>query len=193
MSMSRVFACSALALALGGLALPAAAQSKKELAQKIVQIQQPAVEALARSIAEQPAAQLMQEAGQLLRTQVPEAKRQAAAQAIEADVKKYAEEASALVRERAVKLSPGTLGTALEEKFSEDELKQIIAWLESPAYKKYQQVLPEVQKNLSQKLVEDTRPSVEPKIRTLQANIRKHLGLPEQPPAPASAPAKPKK
>ncbi|MCW7536498.1 DUF2059 domain-containing protein [Aquabacterium sp. A7-Y] len=193
MSTSRVLACSALVLALGGLAVPAQAQTKKELVQKLLQMQQPAVENMARRIAEQPAVELMQEAGRLLKTQVPEAKRQEVAKAIEADLKKYAEQATPLVRDKALKLAPTTLGSALEEKFSEDELKQVIAWLESPAYKKYQQVLPEVERNLTQKLVEETRPAVEPKIRTLQASIRKHLGLPDQPPATPAAGAKPKK
>ncbi|AKJ30418.1 DUF2059 domain-containing protein [Caldimonas brevitalea] len=196
MFTTRLLACSAVAFALVSVAVPVQAQTKKELVQKLLQLQQPGIEALARNIAEQPAAQLMNEAGQLLKTQVPEAKRQAAAKAIEADIKKYLDEATPLVRDRAVKLAPSTLGAVMEEKFSEDELKQIIAWLESPVSKKYQQSLPDLQKSLAQKLVDDTRPSVEPKIRQLQANIRKQLGIAEPAAGSASAPgtaAKPKK
>jgi hypothetical protein len=37
------------------------------------------------------------------------------------------------VRERALALAPGTIGVLLTERFSEDELKQIVASLESPA------------------------------------------------------------
>ncbi|MCV5919059.1 DUF2059 domain-containing protein, partial [Escherichia coli] len=84
------------------------------------------------------------------------------------------------------KLLPTTLGAALEQKMTEDELKQVIAWLESPAYRKYQEVLPEVQQSLLQKLVDETKPTVEPKIRQLQAAMRKHLGLPDSPPAAGS-------
>ena len=83
---------------------------------------------------------MMQEAGLVLQRQVPPDKREAIGKAIEAEVKKYVEESYPLVRERAIKLAPSTLGAALEEKFSEDELKQLIAWLESPVNKKFQQL-----------------------------------------------------
>ena len=68
---------------------------------------------------------MMQAAGQRAAAQVPADKREAIGKAIEADVKKYVEEATPLVRERAVKLAPSTIGAVLEEKFTEDELKQL--------------------------------------------------------------------
>jgi hypothetical protein len=45
----------------------------------------------------------------------------------------------------------------LEEKFTEDELKQLIAWLESPVNKKYQQLAPEMSNSLGQKLAAESR------------------------------------
>ncbi|UZD54144.1 DUF2059 domain-containing protein [Caldimonas aquatica] len=184
-----------LATALSALALGAhAAETKKELVQRLLELQQPAVDGIARNLASQPANQLMAEAARVL-PQVPEAKRQQAARNIEAEVKKYLDETTPLIRDRAVKLLPTTLGAALEQKMTEDELKQVIAWLESPAYRKYQEVLPEVQQSLLQKLVDETKPTVEPKIRQLQAAMRKHLGLPDSPPAAGSGASadKPKK
>lgn len=184
-----------LATALSALALGAhAAETKKELVQRLLELQQPAVDGIARNLASQPANQLMAEAARVL-PQVPEAKRQQAARNIEAEVKKYLDETTPLIRDRAVKLLPTTLGAALEQKMAEDELKQVIAWLESPAYRKYQEVLPEVQQSLLQKLVDETKPTVEPKIRQLQAAMRKHLGLPDSPPAAGSGASadKPKK
>lgn len=184
-----------LATALSALALGAhAAETKKELVQRLLELQQPAVDGIARNLASQPANQLMAEAARML-PQVPEAKRQQAARNIEAEVKKYLDETTPLIRDRAVKLLPTTLGAALEQKMTEDELKQVIAWLESPAYRKYQEVLPEVQQSLLQKLVDETKPTVEPKIRQLQAAMRKHLGLPDSPPAAGSGASadKPKK
>ena len=76
----------------------------------------------------------------LQQQQMPPEKREAIGKQIEAEVKKYVEEAYPLVRERALKLAPTTIGAVLEEKISEDELKQLIAWLESPTNKKYQQL-----------------------------------------------------
>ena len=80
----------------------------------------------------------MQMAGRAIQTQLPADKREAIGKTIEADAKKYVDEAYPPVRERALKLAPTTLGAALEEKFTEDELKQLIAWLESPVNKKFQ-------------------------------------------------------
>ena len=56
----------------------AASAAKKELVQKVLKLQQPSVENLARNLVEQPAGQLMQAAGRALQTQVPADKREAA-------------------------------------------------------------------------------------------------------------------
>ena len=162
----------------------AQAQTKKELVQKVLLLQQPMIETISRSLVERPAGQLMQAAGQALQTQVPPEKREAVGKAIEADVKKYVEEATPLLRERAIKLAPSTFGVGLEEKFSEAELKQLIAWLESPVNKKFQQVGPEMQNNFVQKLAAEAAPLLDPKLQALQQKMRTSLGI-----ADASAPS----
>lgn len=173
----------AAALIATAVMVPAQAQSKKELVQKILVQQQPGIEALARGLAGDTANRVMQAAGEGLQ-RVPADKREAAAKAIEADIKKFYDESESMLRDRAVKLAPTTIGATLEEKFSEDELKQLLAWFESPVNKKYQQLGPEMQNGLAQKLVADTKPSVEPKLKALEQSIRKQLGVP-----PAAAPA----
>lgn len=171
------------ALLLSGCALaqaqtPAASPAKKELVQKLLTLQQPGIENAARSLVERPAAQMMQEAGRVLQTQIPADKREAIGKSIEADAKRYVEEALPPVRERALKLAPTTLGATLEEKFTEDELKQLIAWFESPVNKKFQQASVEMQNNFMQKLVAEARPVVEPKLQALEQKVRTALGAP---------------
>ena len=86
--------------------------------------------------------------------------------AIEAEVKKYVDEAYPLVRDRALKLAPSTIGAALEAKMSEDELKQLLAWLESPADKKYQQLGRRAAQRLRARSWSPKRaPLVEPKLQ----------------------------
>jgi hypothetical protein len=173
-------------------AAPASSSSspaKKELIQKLMVLQQPGIENVARGLVEQPAAAMIQAAGRALQ-QVPADKREATGKSIEADVKKYVEETNPMVRERAIKLAPSTIGAALEDKLTEDELKQLIAWLESPVRKKYEQIVPEVQKNFTEKLVAESRPSVEPKLQALEAKVRASLGVP--PAAAASGASAPK-
>ena len=167
-----------LALLTGATLAHAQTPTKKELAQKLVLLQQPAIDGLARGLVEQPAAQMMQAAGNVLQTQVPADKREAIGKNVEAEVRKFVEESLPLVRERATKIAPAALGAALEEKFSEDELKQLIAWLESPVNKKYQQLGPEMQNGFVQKLVADTRPVVEVRLKALEEKVRVALGVP---------------
>ena len=83
--------------------------------------------------------QLMQDAGRFLQQQVPADRREAIGKQIEADVRRYVDETVPLVRERAIKLAPSTIGAQLEQKFTEDELRQLLAWFESPVNKKFQQ------------------------------------------------------
>ena len=189
----------AVALASGATAqtttttAPTSSPAKKELVQKILVLQQPEIENVARSIVERPAAQMMQEAGLAMQRQVPPDKREAMGKAIEAEVKKYIEEAYPLVRERAVRLAPSTLGAALEEKFSEDELKQLLAWLESPVNKKFQTLGP-VRNAFVQKVLAESVAAVDPKVGALDARIRVILGVPPANQAPASSgspPARP--
>ncbi len=183
----------ALLLCAGSLAQAQGTSSpaKKELVQKLLALQQPGIEGAARNIVERPAAQMMQEAGRVLQTQVPADKREAIGKTIEADAKKYVDEAFPPVRDRALKLAPTTLGAALEEKFTEDELKQLIAWFESPVNKKFQQASGEMQSNFMQKLVAEARPVLEPKLQALEQKVRAALGVPAAG-APAEGAAAPK-
>jgi hypothetical protein len=73
---------------------------------------------------------------------LPAERREAVARDIEADVRKYAEEAVPWCANARNKLAPSTIGPLLEERFTEDELKQIIAILESPVNRKFQALGP---------------------------------------------------
>ena len=100
-----------------------ASAAKKELVQKLMALQQPGIDKLAANLVEQPAAQMMQAAARALQQQqiAPE-KREATGKSIEADIRKFVDESVPIVRERAVKLAPSSIGAVMEEKFSEDEL-----------------------------------------------------------------------
>lgn len=190
--LKQLTVAAALLLTFGAQAQTAAAPSaaKKELIAKVLAFQQPGIESLARALVEQPAARMMQGAGAALQ-QVPADKREATAKAIEADVRKFVDEASALTRDKAVQLAPTTIGPMLDEKFNEDELKQLIAWFESPVNKKYQQMGGEMQNALGQKLVAEMRGAIEGRLKTLEQGVAKRLGLSPQPAPTAPTTAKP--
>lgn len=182
-----------IAAALIVTAVTAQAQTKKELVQKL---QVALAENFAQTVLQQPVSQLGQMAQQALQTRVPADKREAAAKAVQADITKFMQENGPIVRERAVKLAPTTIGAVLEQEFSEDELKQVIGWFESPVSKKFAQLQPEFANALFKQLVPEIGPVVEPKLKALEQSVLKDLGLPTTGAAgsaPAAKPAAPAK
>jgi hypothetical protein len=170
----------------------ASSPAKKELVQRFLKVQQGDIESAARSLVEQPAAAMMREAGLAMQQlQMPPEKFQATGKQIEAEVKKYVDEAYPLVRDKALKIAPTTIGAALEAKMSEDELKQLLAWLESPTAKKFQQVAGEARNEFIQQIRTEAGPLVQPKLVALDGRIRVILGVPPAgaQPSPGAAPA----
>jgi len=151
--------------------------AKKDLVARILKLQQPGIEAMARSLVEQPAAELMGNAGAALPQRVPKERQEAVAKEIQGDVQKYLDESVPMVQQRAVALAPTTVGAMLEERFTEDELKQVAAMMESPVFAKFQRMGEDMQKALGEKLVADTRTSMEPKVRALEQTVAKRLGV----------------
>ena len=171
--MAGLLAASTLALA--QTAATPSSPAKKELVAKVLKLQQGGVDTVARQLIEQPAAQMMQQAGIALQQRVAADRREAVATDIKADVRKYVDEMGPVAKDKAAKLAPTVLGPILEEKFTEDELKQLIAIIESPVNRKYQALGGEMQKALAEKLVAELRPSIEPKLRTLQQTVANRL------------------
>lgn len=167
MTPNRLLASVAIALSLGLGAGAAFAQSKKELVAKVLQLQQGGIEMLGNSLAADTANRMLAGAGSQL-GRVPADKREALAKDLQAEVRKFLEELAPMLRQASVKLAPASLGAAYEEKFSEDELKTILAWLESPVSKKYQQIGMEQEQALRQKVVAESKAQVEPKLKALE-------------------------
>jgi len=163
--------------------------AKKALVARILQLEQPGVDLLARQLTEQPAVQLLQAAGPALQ-RLPAERREPVGRELQADARKYVDDTLPIVRAAAVRLAPGTVGTMLDERLTEAELKQIVATLESPAYRKFQLMAAEMQRTLGAKLVAETKGSVEPHVSALQQTMARRLQPPAAPAAPASA-AKP--
>lgn len=190
----------ALAIALAtGSALADPSPAKKALIDRIVALQQQGMaDGLASNIIQGPLSQLTQ-AGRAALQQVPPEKREATAKAMDAELKKFIEENVPYLKDKISKAVPTTSSALLDERFSEDELKQVLAWAESPVSQKFGLVTVELQKAVAQKVMTEAGPTLDGRFKTLNANVAKALGLPTQPPAsapkaaaPAPAPA-PKK
>lgn len=161
---------------------PAAAASgngngKKELISRILKVQQPGIEAMARDLARQPANELLSQVADYLDSQVPADKREALAKGAQQDADRFFQDVHPMVRERALKLAPTTIGTLLEERLTEDELRQVAAMLESPAFSKYQALGGDMQRALLAKLVPELKPQVDTRLRALDEALAKRLGV----------------
>lgn len=177
-----LLACTLLAMATGG---SAQAQSKGELVAKLVSLQQAGIENVGRALAAQTSQRVLQAASQAL-PRLPADKREAAAKEVQADVSKFYDEVEPVLRKRAVELAPATLSPLYEERFSEGELRQVIAWLESPVSKKLQTIDSEIGNTLAQKVVADTRSTMETRLKALEASLARRLGAPASRPASGS-------
>jgi len=167
-----------LAAAMAATSLVWAQDGKQALIKQFLDFQRPGIEALARGLVTQASDPIAMAGSEYLRTQVPQEKRETLAKAADAELKKYFDDAYPYVRDKAVSAAPGAIGPILENNFSEEELRQLLAWISSPLAKKYQELNPQMQGALMKQVVADTRSSIEPKIRALDANVAKALGAP---------------
>jgi uncharacterized protein len=180
----------AIAAACATTAQAQSTPAKRELVARILKVQQPGIENMSRVLVQDSVGPLMDAAGVHLQQRVAADKREATAKEIQADVRKYAEETQAIVKDRALKLAPTTVGPILEEKFSEDELKQLATMLESPVLARFNAAGNDIQRALIEKVVAETRGQVEPKLKALEDTVAKRLGVPVgNAQAPAAAPA----
>lgn len=188
--MTRWSVALAAGLMLTGLAQ---AQTKKDLAAKVVQLQQIYYSRIGQQLAGNTAQSLLQQAGAAI-SQLPADKREAVAKDVQADVKKFYDSTSATLTDKAGKIALANVPAELESKFSEEELKQIIAFLESPVSKKFDDTMGSTMGMVTDKLLTDSRSVMEPKIKALQESIQKRLSAAASTPAASAAkPAKPAK
>jgi uncharacterized protein len=162
--------------------------TKKEQVKKLLELQRPGFEGIAKGLIEQPAVPFLQAAARTIQVQVPAEKHDAIRKAVDVRIRRYVDEAYPLLRDRALKLAPSVVGVVLEEKFTPDELQQIIDWYESPVNKKYLRYTSEIQPVFVQKLVADGRAVIDPKLQGLEKDVRE-LILAASQPASGAAPA----
>lgn len=175
-------------LALAGFAhvAPAAAQSKAELVDRLIQLQRPA-EAVTVELVRTDASVLLSEAGVALQARVPADKRDAVADAIRTDVRKYVDTMLPEVRKIAEEQVKAKWAPVLAERFTEAELKQLIAWVESPLYRKHQELMPQLYGSLHEAVLGDVRTKLSPQIERVRTEIDQQLA-PFVPPAPKRSP-----
>ena len=147
--------------------------AKQELLTRVLQLWQ--VDILAQSMLQDPVTSAVGQARAVIQGRVPTERRDATMREVAADAQKFLDENSPVVRASAKKLIPTTVAPMLAEKFTEDELRQIIAILESPVKKKFEELVPEMQKTLGEKVAADSRKAIDPKLDDFRQRISARL------------------
>ena len=190
--MKKIFYSLAIAVAVFSTAAQAQTVDPKiELAGKVVALQQgPELDRLVQQLSGGATQELIASWGPKLEAAVPKAKQKKASEDLNVELKKYSEDTSKLIGNQVSKVSAETLVPAYAEKFSLEELKQIAAFFESPAIKKYQSTAPELGNIFVQKLIEASRPDVMARAKQFDEVAVKIVGSAPAPAAPGKTPAK---
>ena len=178
--------------AIAGLALSATvhaqtADPKLEWAAKAVALQQgPELERLIGQLADSATQDILQNWGPKLQSDVPPAKMEQAKESLNTELKKYFDDVSTTINSKAGKVSVNALIPAYMERFTLEELKQLVAFFESPAIKKYQSAAPELGSLFVKQLIEETRSDIIVRTRQFDGAATKIIGTAPAPRTPAA-------
>ena len=178
-SLSKLSA-TALFVALCAVSTGASAQdAKKTLATKLAQMQ-------AKSDGAAMANQLTADAVQLplstwsqrLDESVPPARQKDVRDKLDVELKKFADNTHKAIDAQVSKAAEAALVPVFMDKLSEDEMKTIIAYMESPAAVKFQSLSADAGNAWAQKVIDATRPTVEANVKSFDAAASKIVGVP---------------
>ena len=191
--MNKLILALALAGTLSATAVHAQATDPKlELAKKVVALQQgPELDRLVTQLAGSTTQELIANWGPRLDAGVPKARQQKASEDLNAELKKYSDDAVQIIGKQVSKVSSDVLVPAYAERFSLEELQQLAAFFESPAVKKYQASAAELGNTFIQKLIEASRPDVLARARQFDDAALKIVGPGPAAPGGAKPPATP--
>ena len=165
--LAALFLCAAAGLASAQTA--AAPQGKQALVQRVLSLWH--IENEAMQMVQRPAVDAVEQSRIALQGRVSAAKQEATLKDIAVDVQKYLNEATPIVRDNALRLKEPTLAPLLAQNFSEDELRQLIALLESPVKKKFESLVPQMEKSFGEKVAAESRAGVDPKLQEMTKNV----------------------
>jgi hypothetical protein len=131
----------------------------------VVMVQRPAVEAMEKSrIALQQA-------------RLPSDKIDKTLKDITVDVQKYVDASSPLTSNAAKKSLPTTAVPLLAQNFSTEELRQLVAMLQSPVKTKFEKLIPQVDQAIGKKVQDEVGPEVNKNIQALTEAVGTKLRI----------------
>ncbi|MBK7051598.1 MAG: DUF2059 domain-containing protein [Rhodoferax sp.] len=170
MASTQIFAADAAPKAQAEASAP---KTKQQLIQRLLELWH--VEAVGVTMLREPVDNALRQARAALQARTTPEKRDEALKDIEKYCQELLEKLMPKVLEKSKSLAQTTVAPLLSEKFTEEELRQVIAILESPALAKFEKMRPEMQKALGIKLGEDQGKEIKPQMEELQQRIGKRM------------------
>ena len=168
------------------------ADPKLEWATRLVALQQgPDLDSLVDQLATSASQDVISSWEPRLVLITPQSKQAKVAGEINAEIIKFAADANKIIAGKVAQVSREALVPAYMERFTLDELKQLTAFFESPAVKKYKVATPALVNVFVQKLVETSRLEIQTRAKQFDEVAGKIAGPLPAPKKPSAAPAKP--
>ncbi len=155
---------------------PAASDAKRELATKLVALQRgPEMERMIFQLTSSAVQPEIAKWGPKLEN-MPKAAQEKAREQLNTELKALGDNARKVITAQMDKSSQTTLVPAYLERFSEDEMKQLLAMFEAPAFKKYQAAAPDLGNAWVKDVVDSTRNEVLEMAKSFDVTATKIIG-----------------
>jgi hypothetical protein len=169
--MSRVvFGLIAASFAAGAAAQTAQVSPEKQALVQRVLAKMP-MENVGLAMLQKPIAEAVVQARAVLQGRVAPDKQEAVLKEINLEAEKVFNEEAPLVRASTRAAVDSAVAPLLAQRFTDDELQQLAAILESPVKAKFEALAPEIQKTLGQSVAEANRAQVNARLTELQNKI----------------------
>ncbi|MFT4195169.1 DUF2059 domain-containing protein [Ottowia sp.] len=151
--------------------------AKRTLALKLAQMQQKADgPALAEQLTASAVQPLLVNWSQRLDESVPPARQKEVRDKLDVELKKFAESTEKIVEGQVAKAAEAALVPIFMEKLTEDDMKTIIAYMESPVSAKFQALGPEASNAWAKRVVDATKSQVESGAKSFDAAANRIVG-----------------
>jgi uncharacterized protein len=165
-----------LLLGCASFASAQANDAKTQLAKRVIAAQDGAeMERMFEQLADTAVQPLVQKWGERL-TALPANKQQSTTDVLDGELKKFNADLIKLISTQATKERASSLPAAYTAKFSEEELKQLVALMEAPVFKKYQTIAPELGSTFVKAIVDGSRSAVEARSKAFDDKAASVLG-----------------
>src|SRR4051812_35073036 len=145
------------------------ASQKQALVQRV--LAKMPMENIGLAMLQAPIAGSLRQARAVLQGRVAPEKQEAVLKDISVEAEKGFSEQAPMIRASTKALVDSIVAPLLAERFTEDELAQLAAILESPVKSKFEALAPEIQKTLGQQVAKANQGEVNAKLTELQSKI----------------------